>query len=66
MKVVPKEQKDLEAVGKKGCLKLGTLTDRDRYGYYYYLQILFLLILLLPVLIIHTETGGSMLTLRSI
>ena len=41
VKVVPREQKDLEAMGKK----LGTLTDRDRYSYYYYLELLILLLL---------------------
>ena len=55
VKVLPREQKDLEAVGKKGGLKLGTLTDCDMYGYYYYLELLFLLPL---VLITHTETAG--------
>ena len=66
VEVVPREQKDLEAAGKKGGLKPGTLTERDMYGYYfhdhYYIDSLFLLIILLLVLILHTETAGSMLT----
>ena len=54
-------QKDLEAVGKKRGLKLGTLTERNRYGYYYYLNLLVLvrLLLLLKTTIStnHTATG---------
>ena len=65
VKVVPREQKDLEAMRKKGGLKLGTLAERDRYGYYYCLKLLFLLIVLLVVLILHTETAGSLLTSRN-
>ena len=35
VKVVPRDQKDLETAARKGGLKLDTLTERDRYGYYY-------------------------------
>ena len=51
--VVLREQKDLKAAGKKGGLKLGTLTERDRYGYFYhhhyYLEFISLLIVLLLI-----------------